>query len=378
VGSLAVFVCRLPDKVQAGFQMFSAGLLISAVANELFPLLKPSHQMNFATWPLLIGFTVGLVFMFGLGHLTEFMEDDDEDAVTHKRTNSDIETALVDICEQEREKAKQHFQVEVKEIDVEVNRLQGFLAQGSQNQIDEILHSLEYRVHRATRVLYVRSGIDDQNLTRMQFHGRELKQSSERLLRFESFQKAKDNLKAFQACLEHLHGHAERAPFRRWKAMAKPAEDTQLPEQLPLALATAVMVDAAVDGMLIGLSYAASPSAGWAMAIATCIEMAFLGLSFTASLQNATRSAWKIITVACIPPVILLLAGLGGNALGYMFSESPGTFVAFISFSIVALLFLVTQELLTEAQSVANGSPVINALFFVGLLCGILLEAYIG
>ena len=27
--------------------------------------------------------------------------------------------------------------------------------------------------------------------------------------------------KITQACLEHLHGHAERAPFRRWKAMAK-------------------------------------------------------------------------------------------------------------------------------------------------------------
>lgn len=379
MGSAAVFVCRLPDKVQAGFQMFSAGLLISAVANELFPLLKPSDQPSQGPWPLLIGFTVGLVFMFGLGYLTEFMEDDDdEEAVKHKRTNSDIETALVDICEQEREKAKQHFELEVKEIDGEVNRLQGFLAQGSQNQIDELLHSLEYRVHRATRVLYLRSGIDDQNLTRMQFHGRELKQSSERLQRFESFQKAKDNLKAFQACLEHLHGHAERVPFRRWKAMAKPAEDEKLPEELPLALVTAVVVDAAVDGMLIGLSYAASPSAGWAMAIATCIEMGFLGLSFTASLQNATRTAWKIITVAGIPPVVLLLAGLGGNSLGYMFSESPGTFVAFISFAIVALLFLVTQELLTEAQSVANGSAVINALFFVGLLCGILLEAYIG
>ena len=101
-------------------------------------------------------------------------------------------------------------------------------------------------------------------------------------------------------------------------------------------------------------------------------EMGFLGLSFTASLQNATRTAprrrggsnrsflnskdgghifrpadfwsfgwskyikistsrslefstatarptspeaWKIITVACIPPLVLLLAGLGGNSL---------------------------------------------------------------
>lgn len=38
--------------------------------------------------------------------------------------------------------------------------------------------------------------------------------------------------------------------------------------------------------------------------------------------------------------------------LGYMFSESPGTFVAFISFSIVALLFLVTQETKQKLQKV--------------------------
>lgn len=43
--------------------MIRAGLLISAVANELFPLLKPSDQPSQGPWPLLIGFTVGLVFM---------------------------------------------------------------------------------------------------------------------------------------------------------------------------------------------------------------------------------------------------------------------------------------------------------------------------
>lgn len=53
--------------------------------------------------------------------------------------------------------------------------------------------------------------------------------------------------------------------------LTRPSEEEELPEQLPLALVTAVVVDAAVDGMLIGLSYAAEPSAGWAMAIATCI-----------------------------------------------------------------------------------------------------------
>lgn len=85
-----------------------------------------------------------------------------------------------------------------------------------------------------------------------------------------------------------------------------------------------------------------------------------MGLSFTASLQNATRSSWKIFFVALLPPLLLLMAGLAGNTLGIMFAERPATFVAFISFAIVALLFLVTQELLTEAQEVANGSTSIN------------------
>ncbi|CAJ1337768.1 unnamed protein product, partial [Effrenium voratum] len=107
-------------------------------------------------------------------------------------------------------------------------------------------------------------------------------------------------------------------------------------------------------------------------------EMGFLGLSFSASLQNATRAAWKILVVASLPPLVLLLSGLGGNWLGEMFRENPAAFIAFISFSIVALLFLVTQELLNEAQEVARGSALINAVFFLGLLAGILLESYVG
>jgi len=378
LGSLAVFVCRLPDQVQACFQMFSAGLLISAVANELFPLLTPTNgpgQVT-STLALVVGFAVGLIFMFGLGYLTESMEEEEEPK--HRRTYSDIETALLDVNEDDRSKAKESFRAETVDIQQEVQRLQKALDSGCQNEIDEVLHGLEYRVHRATRVLYVRTGIDDANLLRMRHHGWELAQASKKLQGFDTFQQAKEDLKAFQACLEHLHGHAERVPFRRWKAMAKPDQEDVLSEQLPVALAAAVTADAAVDGLLIGLSYAASPSAGVAMAAATCIEMGFLGLSFSASLQNATRSAWKIISLAVLPPVVLILFGEGGNRLGKMCSENPEVFIAFISFSIVALLFLVTQELLNEAQEVARGSPAINAVFFLGLLAGILLENLLG
>ncbi|CAE7462393.1 Wdr64 [Symbiodinium sp. CCMP2456] len=382
LGSMAVFVCRLPDTIQAGFQMFSAGLLISAVGNELLPLLSPkaSDTSNLmSTVALVIGFAIGLIFMFGLGYVTESMEEEeDEEQPTHRRTHSDIETALLDVDEADRTRAKEGFQAETAEIRKEVQRLQSIIQDGCQNSIDEILHGLEYRVHKATRVLYVRTGIDDYNHKRMKEHGRELDQASVKLQGFDTFQKAKDHLKEFQACLEHLHGHAERVPhFRRWKARAKPSEEAKLSEHLPLPLVGAVTVDAAVDGLLIGLSYAASPSAGIAMAAATCIEMGFLGLSFCASLQNATRSAWKIVTVALLPPVILVLSGEAGHRLGRMCSENPEVFIGFISFSIVALLFLVTQELLVEAQEVASGSKLINAMFFFGLLAGILLENFV-
>ncbi|CAE7431661.1 Wdr64 [Symbiodinium natans] len=382
LGSMAVFVCRLPDKIQAAFQMFSAGLLISAVGNELLPLLTPPAGPGpvTSTLALVVGFAVGLIFMFGLGYLTESMEDDEEDEEPkHKRTYSDIETALLGVNEDDRSKAKDSFVAETAEIRQEVQRLQTALQTGCQNGIDEILHGLEYRVHRATRVLFVRTGIDDGNLKRMREHGQELHQASEKLAGFDNFQKAKDDLKAFQACLEHLHGHAERVPhFRRWKARSKPTQEMELPEELPLTLVAAVTVDAAVDGLLIGLSYAASPSAGIAMAAATSIEMGFLGLSFCASLQNATRSALKIVVLALLPPVVLVLSGEAGHRLGRMCSENPEVFIAFISFSIVALLFLVTQELLIEAQEVARGSKAINAVFFVGLLAGILLEKFLG
>ena len=50
-------------------------------------------------------------------------------------------------------------------------------------------------------------------------------------------------------------------------------------ERIPWSLVVGVSVDCLVDGLLVGLTYAASHRAGYIMALATSIESCFLGLS---------------------------------------------------------------------------------------------------
>merc|ERR1712137_158164 len=159
--------------------------------------------------------------------------------------------------------------------------------------------------------------------------------------------------------------------------MGRTSVDEPVSDEISWPLVGGVTTDAAVDGLLIGLAFSASPSAGWSMSIATCIEMGFLGLTFSATLQTETHSRVKIVGVSLVPPVVLLLSGVAGNALGTILESNPDVFIGFIAFSIVALLFLVTQELLAEAQEVASENLIVNVMFFVGLLGGILLEKFL-
>ena len=60
-----------------------------------------------------------------------------------------------------------------------------------------------------------------------------------------------------------------------YKTNCRPRPEQVLTEEIPWGIFAAVSVDAAVDGILIGLAYVASSVAGLSMTIATCIEMGF-------------------------------------------------------------------------------------------------------
>ena len=59
----------------------------------------------------------------------------------------------------------------------------------------------------------------------------------------------------------------------------------------------AVVVDSGVDGMLIGLAGSVARSSGCLMAIATAIEMGFLGYSFACSLTKVP--GWWLYGESC-------------------------------------------------------------------------------
>lgn len=134
-------------------------------------------------------------------------------------------------------------------------------------------------------------------------------------------------------------------------------------ERGPVGLVAVSGLDALIDGLVLGLGFNAGENQGTLLAIALAIEFLFLGLSIAAAF-DARASRWTVIGaaggVACAVPL--------GVAIAQPVGHLPASWqaVAF-AFGLVALLYLVTEELLTEAHEkpeTAWGT----AAFFVGFL----------
>jgi len=162
----------------------------------------------------------------------------------------------------------------------------------------------------------------------------------------------------------------KRGVFRRWDvSKPSPLVTPEPSERVPWGQWVAVCIDALVDGFLIGLAYVAEPAAGLTMAAATCIEMGFLGLTFSSRLRQVTRRVSKFLALVMVPPTVLCLGGFLGAALASAVTDYPSVFVGFVAFSIVALLFLVTQELLIEAfeNTEMENLWYVNIWLFIGI-----------
>ncbi|WP_245894931.1 ZIP family metal transporter [Nostoc cycadae] len=148
------------------------------------------------------------------------------------------------------------------------------------------------------------------------------------------------------------------------KELAKKAEGY-------ISLIATVGVDVLIDGLIIGIGFAAGAKEGILLTIALTIELLFLSLSVAAMLSQAKASRGKVIAttfgIALLLPLgavigVVLLAGLSGSTLA-----------GFFAFGLVALLYLVTEELLVEAHEIPD-TPLTTATFFVGFLLLIIIE----
>ena len=135
--------------------------------------------------------------------------------------------------------------------------------------------------------------------------------------------------------------------------------------KLPLGMILAVAVDVFIDGLLIGVAFLASKESGIIIAFALTLEVFFLGISTTASMTK--RKVKKNLGIAIMIAIALLIpigALLGFSIVSQLSNTSH---IAILAFGTAALLYLVTEELLTEAHEVPE-TRMATLSFFVGFL----------
>ena len=134
----------------------------------------------------------------------------------------------------------------------------------------------------------------------------------------------------------------------------------------PMALLAAIGIDILVDGLVLGLAFVAGEKAGLLLTIALTLEVLFLGLTLTDELAETYRSRLRIIVIVSALALPVPVAAL-----------SPVMIAGFLSFGLMALLYLVTEELLVEAHEKPD-TPLISSMFFVGFLALLTLEEMMG
>ena len=168
--------------------------------------------------------------------------------------------------------------------------------------------------------------------------------------------------------LNQFHENVQ-TTFSRWRR-ARPLVDPEEGDMIPMGLILPVIVDSIVDGFLIGLSVALSPKAGYILAGANCLEMSFLGMALTVRVMKCTGSSELIRNLSIVsPPFVMLLASTLGALVGMIVLEHHIFFVIFVSFGVVALLFLVCNELLVEAKNIQGEEEIwwITCMIFLGI-----------
>ena len=130
-------------------------------------------------------------------------------------------------------------------------------------------------------------------------------------------------------------------------------------------------IDVLIDGFVVSLGFIAGAGQGLLLTVALSIELLFLGLTVALALGSAGNSGMRVVLSTA---GIALLLPVGAAAGMFLFQGlAQAWLTGFFAFGLVALLYLVTEELLVEAHEKAD-TPVATAVFFVGFFLLILLD----
>jgi ZIP family zinc transporter len=137
------------------------------------------------------------------------------------------------------------------------------------------------------------------------------------------------------------------------------------PARLPLSLIAAVAIDFLLDGLLLGVGFAAGARIGILLALAEAAEQLSVGLALAGELRSARISPPRILLiVSALGSLVFVTAVAGATVLSRL---QGGAMEMVLSFGAAALLYLVTAELLREAHEERESTSA-TAMFFVGFL----------
>jgi ZIP family zinc transporter len=149
------------------------------------------------------------------------------------------------------------------------------------------------------------------------------------------------------------------------------AVGSRLPGKWSLIALTGI--DILIDGVVLGIGFAAGAKQGALLLFALTLEILFLGLAATEELLGNLGSKGKVIAAVALGGALLPLGAVLG---GPVHELPPFWLTAALSFALIALLYLVTEELLVEAHHKPD-SPLVTSLFFVGFLGLLVIEGFV-
>lgn len=133
----------------------------------------------------------------------------------------------------------------------------------------------------------------------------------------------------------------------------------------PTSLLAVTAVDLVIDGIVLGVGFSVGARAGVLLTIALGLEIFFLGISIGSALARSGMERPRAIVLTTGSGVGFAAGAVAGVTL--LAGLSPDVLEVILAAGLVALLYLVTEELLTEAHVVPERAWG-TALFFAGFL----------
>jgi ZIP family zinc transporter len=148
------------------------------------------------------------------------------------------------------------------------------------------------------------------------------------------------------------------------------AEEKKKENALPIGLLLALGIDLLIDGLLLGVGFAAGNTEGILLSVALALETFSLGLAVVLACVDANLTKQKnILILLALGGLFFIGAVLGITLLSGLSQE---WLELVLSFGLAALLFLVIEELLTEAHE-EKETLLQTSMFFIGFLIFLLI-----